>query len=69
MQFTNKDDTEGVSVMYLSRCFDENLDDIYRVGDCGTVHCDVASRPKDQECSMQFKLEIIRVNNWFIDAL
>ena len=35
----------------------------------GTFHCDVASRPKDQERSMQFKLEIIRVSNGFIDAV
>ena len=66
MEFTNKDDTERFSVMDLSRRFDENLGDMYRAGDCGTLHYDVASRPKDEEGSMQFKLEIIRVGNWIL---
>lgn len=28
VEFIDEDDTEGVSVMRLSRCFDENLDDM-----------------------------------------
>jgi len=69
LEFTNKDDAERVSVMDLSRCFDENLGDMSRAGNCGTLHYDVASRSKDEEGSMLFKLEIIRGGNWFIDAV
>jgi hypothetical protein len=54
VECTNKDDTEGVPVMHLSRCFHENLDDMYRAGSCGSLHYDVLSCPKD-EGSMKYK--------------
>jgi len=61
MEFVKKDDTEGVTFMYLTRSFDENLRDIYRSGNCGKLHYDVAIRLKDEEGDLMFKLEIIKV--------
>jgi hypothetical protein len=61
MEFVNKDDTEGVTLMYLTRSADENLRGIYRSDSCGKLHYDVMSRLKDEEGDLMFKLEIIKV--------
>ena len=60
MEFVNKDDTESVCVMHLSSCFDENLGDMYRAGNCGTLHYDV-SRLRDEVSKLKLKIQIIRV--------
>jgi len=49
--------------------FYENLDDMYGASTCGTLHYDMVSRPKDEEGTMKFKLEIIRVGDRHISAV
>ena len=61
VEFVNKDDTEGVSLMYLTRSADENLRDVYRSGSCGKLHYDVVSRLRDGEGYLNFKVQIIKV--------
>ena len=63
VEFINKDDTEGVTVMHLTRSSDEYLDNVYSSGTCGKLHYDVVSRLKDEEDNVKFKLEIISVGN------
>ena len=46
--------------MHLSSCFDENLGDMYRAGNCGTLHYDV-SRLRDEVSKLKLKIQIIRV--------
>ena len=61
VEFVNADNTEGVTVMHLTRSFDENLDDIFKAGNCGKVHYDVVSRLRNKEGRLKFKTEIFRV--------
>jgi len=63
VEFVNKDDTEGVTVMHLTRSADENLDELCNSGKCGKLHYDVLSRLKDEQSNLKFKLEIIRIGN------
>jgi len=63
MEFVNKDDTESVAVMLLTRSADENMGDIYRFGKCGKLHFDVVRRLTDEQSNLKFKLEIIRIGN------
>jgi hypothetical protein len=63
VEFVNKDNTEGVTVMHLTRSADENLDDVYSSGECGKLHYDVVNRFRDEEGDVKLKLEIIRVGN------
>ena len=59
VEFVNTDNTEGVTVMHLTRSADENLRDIYRSGNCGKLHYDVVFRLRDVAGNEKFKLEII----------
>jgi len=63
VEFVNKDNTEGVTVMHLTRSSDENLDDVYNSGKCGKLLYEVMSRLKDEKGNVKFKLEISRVGN------
>ena len=63
VEFVNKDNTEGVTVMHLTRSFDEVLYRVYDLGSCGKLHYNVVSRLRDQEGNLKFKLEIIRVGS------
>jgi E3 ubiquitin-protein ligase SIAH1 len=63
VEFVNKDKTEGVTLMYLTRSAGENLRDIYRSGNCGKLHYDVVFRLADEESKVKLKLEIIRIGN------
>jgi hypothetical protein len=63
VEFVNKDDTESVTLMHLTRSSDENLDGLYNSGKCGKLHYDVVSRLRDEKGNVKFKLEIIRVGN------
>jgi hypothetical protein len=63
VEFVKKDDTERVTLMHLTRSYNENVHDVYRSGNCGKLHYDAVSRLKDKEGNVKFKLEIIRVNN------
>jgi hypothetical protein len=63
VKFVNQDDTEGFTLMHLTRSFDENLDDVFKSGNCGNVHHDVVSRLVTPENCIKFKLEILKVGN------
>ena len=60
VEFVNKDNTEGVTIMCLTRSADENLRDIYRPGNGWKLRCNVLSRLGDEEGYLYFKVEIIR---------
>jgi hypothetical protein len=66
VEFVNKDDTEGVTVMHLTRSSDEKLDDIFKSGNCGKLHYDVVRRLRDEKSKLsklKFKIEILRVGD------
>jgi len=63
VEFVNKNDTEGASVMHLTRSFQEPVGDIFKSGNCGKLPYDVVSRLKSEENYIQFKLEILIVGN------
>jgi hypothetical protein len=63
VEFVNKDNTEGVTVMHLTRSFDEKLDDIFKAANCGKLHYDVVSRLRDEMSKLKFKIEILRVGD------
>jgi len=63
VEFVNKDNTEGVTVMHLTRSAGEDLRDVHRSGNCGNLDCDVVSRLKDEQSNLKFKLGIIRIGN------
>ena len=61
VEFVNKDNTEGVTVMHLTRSFDEKLDEVFKSGNCGKVHYDVVRRLRDEMSKVKFKIEILRI--------
>ena len=63
VEFVNKDDTEGVTFMHLTRSSDVNLEELYNSCKCGKLRSDVVSRLKDEEGNLKFKLEIIKIGN------
>jgi hypothetical protein len=63
VEFVNKDDTEGVTIIHLTRSYNEGLYDVYDKGNCGKLHFHEVSRLKDKEDNVKFRLEIIRVGN------
>jgi hypothetical protein len=67
--FVNKDNTEGVTVMHLTRSFHENLYDIFKLGNCGKLHYDVVSRLETNDFRLRIMIEIFRVGDRFIKAV
>jgi E3 ubiquitin-protein ligase SIAH1 len=63
VEFVNKDDTEGVTVMHLTRSFDEKLEDVFKTGNCVKLYYDVVSRLTDEMSKLKFKIEILRVGD------
>ena len=63
VEFVNKDNTEGATVMQLTRSFGENLDDIFQAGNCGKLHYDVVSRLGDEMSKLKFKIDILKVGD------
>ena len=63
VEFVNKDNTEGATIIHLTRSFDENLGDIFKSGNCGKVHYDVVRRLRNKEGRLKFKTEIFRVGD------
>jgi E3 ubiquitin-protein ligase SIAH1 len=63
VKFVNKDETESVTVMHLTRSFDEKLDDVFNSGNCGKLHYDVVSRLRDKMSKLMFKIEILKVGD------
>ena len=60
MEFVNKDDTESVTVMHLTRSSDENLRDKYKPGNFGKLHYDVVNRLRGEMPKLTFEIEIHR---------
>jgi hypothetical protein len=61
VKFFSKDKTEGVTVMHFARSFTENLDDIFKSGNCGKLHYDLVSRLADEESNLDLEVTIRRV--------
>ena len=68
VEFINKDSTEGVTVMHLTRRCNENLRDVCRSGKCVKLHYDVVKHFM-KKSSLRFKLDIIRVGNCVLNAV
>jgi hypothetical protein len=63
VKFVNWDDTESLTIKHLTRSFDENLDDLFKSGNCGKLHYDVVSRLETKGIGIYIKIEIFRVGN------
>jgi len=63
VEFVNKNDTEGVTVMHLTRSCNENWGQLYDSCKCGKLHYDMVSRLKDEKENLKFKMEIIKIGN------
>ena len=63
VKLVNKENTEGVTKMHLTRSFDENLEDVFKSGNCWKLHFDVVNHPETQEGDLKFMLEILKVDN------
>jgi hypothetical protein len=63
VEFVNKDETEGVTVMHFTRSFDENLDDVFKSGKCGKLHYDVVRRLENKDRVLKYKTAIFRVGD------
>jgi hypothetical protein len=61
--FINKDNTESVTLMHLTRSFDENFDDVFKSGNRGKLHYDVISRLANKDDGLKFKIEIFPVGD------
>ena len=69
VELVNKDNTEGVTVICLTRSSDEKLQDVCRSGNCGKLHYDMVKRLMDEKSNLKYKLDIIRVGNCVINAV
>ena len=58
VEFVNTDNTEGTSVMNLTRSFNERTQ---QTGNCGKLLYDVASHLTNEDGDLNYKLEILRV--------
>jgi hypothetical protein len=63
VEFVNEDNTEGVTIMYVTRCYDEDLDKVYGSGGCGKWPYEVMNYLKDKEGNVKFRLEIVSVSD------
>jgi len=63
VKFVNENNTEGVTVMRMTRSFLEHVGEIFNSGNCGKLHYELASRLKTQGGDLKFKLEILRVGD------
>jgi E3 ubiquitin-protein ligase SIAH1 len=59
VEFVNKDKTEGLTVMHLTRSFAENLGDIFKSGNCGKLQFDRLSRLGDGRSRVRYTMEIL----------
>ena len=63
VEFVNEDDTEGVTVMHLTRSSVENLFNIYTYGRCGKLHYDVVGRLANTMSRLKYKIEILKAGD------
>jgi hypothetical protein len=61
--FVNKDNTEGVTIMHLTRSFNEGCYEILKSGNCGKLHYNVVSRLANKDDGLKFKINIFRVGD------
>jgi hypothetical protein len=61
--FVNKDNTESVTVMHLTRSFHENLYDVFKSGNCGKLHYDVVRRLATKDDVLKFKVKVLRLGD------
>jgi hypothetical protein len=61
VEFINKDDTAGITVMHLTSWYNEDLQGVYSSNKCGKLHTDQLNLLKDKNSNVKFKLEIMRV--------
>jgi hypothetical protein len=62
VEFVNKDDTAGITVMHLTSCYKSDLQGVYSSYKCGKLHTDQLNLLKDEKSNMKYKLEIMRVD-------
>jgi hypothetical protein len=63
VEFVNTVNTEGVTLMLLTRSFDENLDYVLKSENRGKLHFDGVNRLKTQKARIKLKLAILKVCN------
>ena len=63
VEFVNNDNTEGVTVMHLTRSSGEKLVDIFESGLCVKLHYDVVNRLADKMSRLKYKIEILKVGD------
>jgi hypothetical protein len=63
VEFVNKDNTEGVTVMRFTGNSKVLLPVLCRPGDGVKLHYDEVKRLTDKKCNLKFKLDIIKVGN------
>ena len=61
VEFINTDNTDSVTVMHLTKSFDEKLGEIIKSGNCGKVQYDVVRRLVTKGGRLKFTTEIFRV--------
>ena len=69
VEFVNNDDTESVTIMHLTRSSNEDLDKVFKSGNCVKLHYDVVSHLETKERLLNFKTEIFRVPDWFRNSV
>jgi hypothetical protein len=62
-EFVNKDKTEGVTILHVTRSYTENFDDILRSGNCGKLHSDVVSRLRNEEGNLKYMMTIRKIGD------
>jgi hypothetical protein len=58
VEFVNTDNTEGYTVMHLTRSFDKKTQ---KTGNCGKLHYDVVSHLTNENGDLNYKIEIFKV--------
>jgi hypothetical protein len=61
VEFVNKDNTASITVMHLTRWYNEDLQRVYVSERRAKLYFDQVSRLKDEKSNVKFKLEIIKV--------
>jgi hypothetical protein len=69
VKFVNEDNTEGVWVKHLTSSFNTELMDLLRSTNCWKLHYDEVSHLTNEEADLKYKIEILRVGDWFINKI
>jgi hypothetical protein len=63
LEFVNKYNTASITVMHLTRWYNEGLQDMYSPGGFGKLDFEEVCYLKDKKGNLMFKLEITKVGN------